>query len=129
MIAKLKRTQSNAQQNTKQTLNSTIDATRNHQQNYCLRTDSSLSYLVCGWGCINTFYCCKFFAIDYVVVKSQTLFISQGGSLCLSCLCARLFICALLSAAGKGLTYWLSFVVYNCELVTFPLVSWARCGT
>ena len=44
--------------------------------------------------------------------------------LCLLCLCARLFICALLSPAGKGLTSWLSFVVSNCEFVTFPLVSW-----
>ena len=49
--------------------------------------------------------------------------------LCLVCLCARLFICALWSPAGKGLTSWLSFVVYNCEFVTFPLVSWVRCGT
>ena len=24
---------------------------------------------------------------------------------------------------------WLSFVVSNCESVTFPLVSWVRCGT
>ena len=31
--------------------------------------------------------------------------------LCLLCLCARLFICALWSPAGKGLTSWLSFVV------------------
>ena len=30
--------------------------------------------------------------------------------LCLLCLCARLFICALWSPAGKGLTFWLSFV-------------------
>ena len=28
----------------------------------------------------------------------------------------------------KGLTSWLSFVVYNCEFVTFPLVSWVRYG-
>ena len=42
--------------------------------------------------------------------------------LCLLCLCARLFICALWSPAGKGLTSWLSFVVSNCELVFFPLV-------
>ena len=42
--------------------------------------------------------------------------------LCLLCLCTRLFIfCALWSPAGKGLTSWLSFVVYNCELFTFPL--------
>ena len=30
---------------------------------------------------------------------------------CLLCLCARLFICALWSPAGKGLTSWLSIVV------------------
>ena len=29
----------------------------------------------------------------------------------------------------KGLTSWLSSVVSNCEFVTFPLVSWVRCGT
>ena len=46
--------------------------------------------------------------------------------LCLLCLCARLFICALWSPAGKGLTSWLSFVVSNCEFVTFPLIG---CGT
>ena len=49
--------------------------------------------------------------------------------LCLLCLCVRLFICALWSPAGNGLISWLSFVVYECEFVTFPLVSWVRCGT
>ena len=43
--------------------------------------------------------------------------------------CARLFICALWSPAEKGLASWLSFVVSDCEFVTFPLVSWVRCGT
>ena len=38
--------------------------------------------------------------------------------LCLLCLCARLFICALWSPVGKGLTSWLSFVVSNCEFVS-----------
>ena len=33
------------------------------------------------------------------------------------------------SPAGKGLTSWLSFVVSSCEFVTFPVVSWVRCGT
>ena len=33
-----------------------------------------------------------------------------------------------MSPAGKGLTSWLSFVRSNCEVVTFPLVSWVRCG-
>ena len=48
---------------------------------------------------------------------------------CLLWFCARLFISALQPPAGKGLTSRLSFVVYNCEFVTFPLVSWVRCGT
>ena len=38
--------------------------------------------------------------------------------LCLLCLCAHLFICALWSPAGKVLTSWLSFVVSKCEFVT-----------
>ena len=40
--------------------------------------------------------------------------------LCLLCICARLFICAFWSPAGKGLASWLSFVVSDCEFVTFP---------
>ena len=38
-------------------------------------------------------------------------------------LCASVLLC-FVSPAGKGLTSWLSFVVSNFELVTFPLVSW-----
>ena len=49
--------------------------------------------------------------------------------LCLLCLCARLFVRTLWTPNGKGLTIWLSFVVSTCEFVTFPLVSWVRCGT
>ena len=37
----------------------------------------------------------------------------------LLCFCARLFIVSLWSHAEKGLTSWLSFVVSNCEFVTF----------
>ena len=48
--------------------------------------------------------------------------------LCLLCLFARLFIDALWSPAGEGLTSWLWFVMSNCEVVIFPLVSWVRCG-
>ena len=33
---------------------------------------------------------------------------------------SRLLIAALWSPAGKGLTSWLSFVVLNCAVVTFP---------
>ena len=38
-------------------------------------------------------------------------------------------VCALWSPAGKGLTFWLSFLVSNYDFFTFPLVSWVRCGT
>ena len=41
---------------------------------------------------------------------------------------ARLFIDALWSPAGKGLASLLSFVMLNCDVVTFSLVSWVRCG-
>ena len=46
----------------------------------------------------------------------------------LLCFRACLFINALWSPAGKGLTSWLSFLVFDCEVVTFPLVSCVRCG-
>ena len=48
--------------------------------------------------------------------------------LVLSCFHVRLFVDALWSPAGKGLTIWLSFVMSNCHVATFPLVSWVRCG-
>ena len=44
--------------------------------------------------------------------------------LCYLCLVfvmlSRLFITAVWSPAGKGLTSWLSFVMFNCDYVTFP---------
>ena len=49
---------------------------------------------------------------------------------CLDLLCfhARLFVGALRSPAEKGLTSWLSFVMSNFNIATFPLVSRVRCG-
>ena len=40
----------------------------------------------------------------------------------MSCVCHALapFIAALWSPAEKGLTSWLSFVMFNCVFVTFP---------
>ena len=46
----------------------------------------------------------------------------------LLCFRARLFDNALWSPAEKGLTSWLSFVMSNCEVITFPLVARVRCG-
>ena len=49
---------------------------------------------------------------------------------CLFLLCfrVRLFIDALWSPAGKGLTSCILFMMFNCEVVTFPSVYWFRCG-
>ena len=46
----------------------------------------------------------------------------------LLCFHARLFLDALWSPAGRGLTSWLSFVMSNCDVVSLPLVSWVGCG-
>ena len=46
----------------------------------------------------------------------------------LLCFRARLFFGALWSPARKVLTSWLSFVMSDCEVVTFPLLSRVRCG-
>ena len=71
---------------------------------------------------------CKIF---YLPFQGGTSFVDiyVFSGLCLLCICMRLFICALWSPSGKGLTSWLSFVMSSCEFVTFPLVSWIRCGT
>ena len=45
--------------------------------------------------------------------------------LCLLCLCARLFIFALWSPAGKGLTSWLSFVVSSVSLSLSHWYPWS----
>ena len=43
------------------------------------------------------------------------------GQLCLVFVTpSRLFIAFLRSPAGKGLSCWLSFVMFNCVFVTFP---------
>ena len=47
---------------------------------------------------------------------------------CFLCFHARLFVGALWSPTGKGLTSWLSFAMSNCDGVTFPLVSCVRFG-
>ena len=51
----------------------------------------------------------------------------------LSCVCyAFVRVCLYVPCGhllGKGWTTWLSFVVSNCEFVTFPLVSLFRCDT
>ena len=46
-----------------------------------------------------------------------------------SCVLSRLFIAALWSPAGKGLTSWLLLVMFIVFLLFSHAVSWVRCGT
>ena len=57
--------------------------------------------------------------IQYKCIFSKLAFVDLlcfCSVLCLLCLCARLFIFALWSPAGKGLTSWFSFVVSTVSL-------------
>ena len=64
-----------------------------------------------------------------MTVQRQYFFCGSLSYKCLLCFRARLFFDGLWSPAWKGLTPWLSFVMSNSEFVTFPLISWVRCGT
>ena len=59
--------------------------------------------------------------------------ISFVDHLCYLCLVfvmlSRLFIAALWSPEGKGLTSWVLFVMFIVILLLSHLVSWDRCGT
>ena len=65
----------------------------------------------------------KMFYCRSKAVLLMWIFLCFCSVLCLLCLSTRLFICALWSPAGKGLTSWLSFVVSNIKFITFPLIS------
>ena len=54
--------------------------------------------------------------------------VPSTSALVLLCFRVRLLNDALWSPTGKGLNSWLSFVMSNCEVAIFPLVSWVRCG-
>ena len=58
----------------------------------------------------------KYFTDRSKAVLHLWIFYVFALSLCLLCLCARLFICALWLPAGKGLTAWLSFVASTVSL-------------
>ena len=48
--------------------------------------------------------------------------------LVLFCFHARLFVDALWSPVEKWRVSWFSFVMSNCDVVTFPLVPWVSYG-
>ena len=74
-------------------------------------------------------YLIKIFFTDRSKAVRLLWIIHVISVVCLLFFRACLFIVALWSPAGKGLTSWLSFMMSNCEFVTFPLVSWVGCGT
>ena len=67
--------------------------------------------------------------IFLLTVPWRYFFCGSFVFLCLVCVkLSRPLIAALWSLAGKGLTYWLSFVMF-VFLSLSHLVSWVRCGT
>ena len=66
----------------------------------------------------------------YRPFKGSISFVDHLCYLCLVfAMLSRLFIAALWSPEGKGLTSWLSFVMLIVILLHSHLVSWDRCGT
>ena len=68
---------------------------------------------------------CTYYQGYYLLVYYMFYLISFNH-LCKSvllCFHAHLFVDALWSPAGKGLTFGLSFVMSSCDVVTFRLVS------
>ena len=66
----------------------------------------------------------------FLLAVSEQCFFCGSFVLFLSCFvflsCAS--VCWCLVVACWWLASWLSFVMSNCDVVTFPLVSWVRCG-
>ena len=66
----------------------------------------------------------------YRPVQAGTSFVDPLCYLCLVFVMRlRLFIAASWSPEGKGLTYWLLFVMFIVIFLISHLVSWDRCGT
>ena len=68
------------------------------------------------WKITSTYMGFKYFTDRSKAVLLLWIFYVFCSVLCWLCLCARLFICALWSPSGKGLTSWLSFVVSTMSL-------------
>ena len=80
--------------------------------NNCISVGDGLSLLLSLY---------KAFCLETVLLTVPRRYFFCGSFMFLLCLvfamfCARLFICALWSPAGKGLTSWLSFVVSSVSL-------------
>ena len=87
---------------------------------------ADLLALVCG-------VCCKFVTFPLVSWVVWYLIVSIPDLCTLTyfefLMLLRLFIAALLSPAGKGLTSWLLLVMFIVFLLLSHVISWVRCGT
>ena len=68
----------------------------------------------------------------FLLTVPRRCFFCGSFMLFLSCLLlCFMHVCLLMPCThllGKGLISWLSFVMSNSDVATFPLVSWVRCG-
>ena len=64
-------------------------------------------------------------------LHKKLFFVDHLCYFCLVILCfhASMFVVALWSPAVKGPASCLSFMMSDCDVVTFALVSWVRCGS
>ena len=94
----------------------------------CFYTSGKQNYS--NTSIVNSINVSKPLLFSWNVFQGGASFVDHLCYFCLVLLCflACLFVDALWSPAGKGLTSWLSFVLSNCDVVTFPSVSWVRCG-
>ena len=61
-------------------------------------------------------------ALQYFTDRSKAVLLLWMFYVFLSCVSYAFVRVCLFVPAVKGLTSWLSLVVYNCEFVTFPVV-------
>ena len=88
---------------------------------------------ICSLTCtVNEIKRCQY-VVHYFGEKSfqgGTSFVDHFCYLCLVvAMLSRLFIAALWSPEGKGLTSWLVLVMFIVILSLSHLISWDRCGT
>ena len=73
-----------------------------------------------------------FYIFEWLFYTGDTSFVDH---LCFFCLvfvmplCASVYLCLVVTCWERADHLAIVCGVYNCEFVTFPLVSWIRCGT
>ena len=91
------------------------------------RYNASTTDTMCCW-----LVCCRSPPVKYFTDRSKAMPLLWIIYVISVFFCyAFMHVCLLMPCGhllGKELISWLSFVMSNCDVVTFPLVSWIRCG-